>query len=196
MAFTVEDGTQIIAANAYATVAAVDAYLVDRGREAENNWHGITSTVKEIAIVKATDYIEKRWGPRFRGTRKGSTAVQGLEWPRTGAFDRNGFEYADDEIPAKLIQATAEYAVRAAAGVLLADPQAIGETAIRDIKRKTEKVGPIEDTTEYFGAGEATISGLSPDVTPYPAADLLMLELVTGDPVGQNLIQFGRVVRA
>lgn len=195
MAFTPEDGSQVVGANAYATAAQVTEYLTDRGREAENGWNALASAAQEVAIIKATDYIEKRWGPRFRGTRKGADAVQGLEWPREGAYDDDGFAYPNDEIPRRLIQAVAEYAVRAASAELLQDPGAIGEAIDRDIRRKTEKVGPLEDTTEYFG-NEVAVSALLPDVTPYPAADLLLRELVTGDPLGQNTIQFARVMRA
>lgn len=196
MAFTHEDGSGVQDANAYATIAEVTAYLTDRGRQAENTWSTRTTAEQEAAIIKASDYIDKRWGGSFRGKRNASSADQGLEWPRTGACDDDGFEYASDALPKALIQATAEYAVRAVAGELSLDPESVGSVPSSDIRRKTEKVGPLEDTTEYFSNSESVVSGLAPDAPSYPAADLLMQELVSRDPLGKGGVSFGRVARA
>lgn len=70
MVFKVEDGTGVPGANALATEAFVTAYLADRGRSEENGWDDAISSERETAIVRATDYIEQRWGDRFLGTKK------------------------------------------------------------------------------------------------------------------------------
>ena len=80
MAFTVEDGSGVTGANAYATAAQVTEYLTDRGREAENNWSTKTAAEQQTAIIKATDYIEKRFFGIWRGSRTDS--AQALTWPR------------------------------------------------------------------------------------------------------------------
>ena len=193
MAFTVEDGSQVVGANAYAAVADVEAYLTDRDRVEAFAYQ---STVKkQAAIIAATDYVEARWGWRFRGTRLGDSSEQGLSWPRCDAYTNDGTLYPDDEIPPKLIAAIAEYAVRALAGELLADPST---SVDRDVKKKTEKVaGVVEETTEYFADSESSPpTGLRPTIPSYPVADLLMAELVTGDPMASGQVGFGRVVRA
>ena len=68
MAFTVENGTGILAANSYMTVAEVSTYLTDRGRETA--WDAATAAVAQGALIEATDYIEQRFGERFKGTKE------------------------------------------------------------------------------------------------------------------------------
>lgn len=70
MTLIVEDGTGVSGANSYAPVTAVDAYLTDRNRQEENGWDDLTTPEKEANIVKATDFIEQRWGLRFLGARQ------------------------------------------------------------------------------------------------------------------------------
>jgi len=69
MVFIVESGSGTPGANAYASVAFVTQYLTDRGRSTENGWTASSAAVKQESIVKATDYIEQRWGPLFRGSK-------------------------------------------------------------------------------------------------------------------------------
>lgn len=78
MTFIVETGAGIPNANAYATVAFVLSYLTDRGRQTENTWSSRTSTVQQQAIVIATSYIDKRYGPRVKGLRR-RTIIDGRE---------------------------------------------------------------------------------------------------------------------
>lgn len=76
MAFIVETGSGTPGANAYAAVAFVTAYLTDRGRETENSWSTSTTAEQQESIVEATDYIEKRWGLRFKG-QKAQSLIDG-----------------------------------------------------------------------------------------------------------------------
>jgi len=201
--FTVETGTGIPGANAYVDVAYVDTHHADRGNTA---WSTFSTTLKESAIIRATDYIDKRFGLRFRGVR--STKGQGLEWPRLSAFDADGFLLSSvDDIPRQLEKATAEYALRTAmCGVLapdaplpvprqdLTDPVCAnrpdqGETG--QITRIREKVGPLEEekwfetTSQVLGknlaAGATGVkSSLVNDflIPEYPEADLWLEELL------------------
>lgn len=163
MTFTPEDGTGLDDANSYASVALADAYFAERGISA---WTG-SNTVKEQALVRATDYIEKRFGGRFRGRK--STQEQALAWPRTGAYTRDG--YPLEEVPVLLARATAEYALRALTDTLMPDPTT--DASGRVVTRKREKVGPIEEETQY-----AEGSALDAIIKPYPAADALLRDLV------------------
>lgn len=162
MAFVVEDGTAKADANAYVTIAEADGYFADRGNTA---WTG-ADAVKQAALVKATDYIEGRFGQRFIGSRK--TTTQALAWPRIGAAD-----FADTAIPVGLRRACCEYAVRALSAELAPDLKvdASGLTVVATKK----KVGPIE--TDY--AVPQTGLGSTPMLfRPYPAADMLLRGLV------------------
>lgn len=190
MAFTVEDGTSVVGANSYMTVAQFKEHHADRGVAAAGDGT-FTNTEIQAGIVNASDYIDKRFGRRFKGYKRQRT--QGLEWPRLDAFDSDGYQIGP--LPDELIKATAEYAIIALQlgrnlapipGVPfpIVDPST-GETVIAGsgaLKRKTEKVGPIEDTTEYDTSGSnkpmTTTGNLSQNIPEYPQADLWLEELL------------------
>ena len=69
MALTVENGGGVRGANTYQLVAGVTAYLTARNRQTENNWESLDQAVQEAACVAATDYIDRRFGPKFKGRR-------------------------------------------------------------------------------------------------------------------------------
>lgn len=194
MAFTVEDGSGVANANAYASEASVDAHHDDRGNAP---WTG-TTTVKQQAIVRATDYVDKRFGPKFRGFRE--SKQQGLEWPRLSAFDNDDFLW--NGVPDPLKKAVAEYALIALQINLLplpARPFSILDPATGtvtsgvsgQVQGKREKVGPIEDETKYFssnelitnkkpGASSSTmVSGFN--LPEYPTADEWLQELMKSE---------------
>lgn len=188
MAFVPEDGTGLTDANGYVTVAFVDTYMSDRGRK---DWTG-GGTKKEQAIVRATDYIDKRFGKRFRGTRRNKQ--QGLEWPRLDAFDNDDFLLnGPDDVPRQLQKATAEYAVRALPLVGVAPdvdlaPDAGEDTPAGDLTAISEKVDVIEVSKEYSDGGaaqrgtqSATVSDTN--IPEYPAADLWLAELLKPENV-------------
>lgn len=155
MAFVVEDGTGLANANSYVSVADADAYFADRGITA---WTG-SSTVKEQALIRATDFIETVYGRRFRGSVV--TDTQALSFPR--------YITGEDEIPSDLKKATCEYALRALSASLLPDPSS--DATGLPLMGKTTIVGPIETTVRYSG----TVPALTKN---YPAADMLLAGLV------------------
>ena len=101
----------------------------------------------------------------------GSDRAQGqpLSFPRVSLFDRDGIRIIG--MPDQLLQATAEYAVRARSSILAPDPtlDALGGTVIR----LKEKIGPLETDTEY--ASGTAGSGALP---AYPAADRLLRDYI------------------
>jgi len=161
----VEDGTGLAAANGYISVADADTYFSDRGI---TTWTG-TDTVKGQAIIKATDYIETRWGHLFKGYRQFPDTPQGLNFPRLGLYDREGYQVTG--IPTNLERATAEYALRALSATLMPDPT-IDDSGYA-IAEKRVKVASVEEETVFH------TGGASPVITkPYPAADKLLREYV------------------
>jgi hypothetical protein len=189
-------------ANAYADLTFIDAHHLDRGNTA---WATFSVAAREAATIRATDYIDKRFGKRFRGLRK--TKGQALEWPRLDAFDDDGFLLSGaDEIPRNLMKATAEYAIRALAYMVLApdpplpvpqqdltDPDFERETDVitGEVTRRRDKVGPLEEERWFetraqvisrsLAAGSRSVqSTLLNDfnIPEYPEADLWIEELL------------------
>jgi hypothetical protein len=155
MAFTVEDGTGLEDSNALIAVAFADTYFTDRGNTA---WTG-ADAVKQAAIIRATDYLCNRF--TFLGDKYSED--QALEFPRVYE------DIEDPQMPVKMQQAVAEYAVRALSAVLAPDPET-DDTGGRVISKR-EEVGPIKEETVY---ADSSISVLK----PYPAADMLLRGLV------------------
>jgi hypothetical protein len=114
MTFVVENGTGLINANSYASVAAADAYATLRGITA---WTG-TNTVKESALVRATDYLEATYREAWRGYRY--TGTQALSWPRSNV-EVDLFPVPSDIVPVAVVNACIELAIRALTESLLDD---------------------------------------------------------------------------
>jgi hypothetical protein len=99
VALTVEDGSIIAGADTYATVIATQAFATARGLTLPTGT-GADAAIEKLLIV-AMDYLEA-----LRADYQGSKieSDQPLQWPRSGVL-LDGFEVAEDEIPACLVQA-------------------------------------------------------------------------------------------
>lgn len=187
MAFIVEDGTAKEDATSYATVAFADDYFTDRGNTV---WVALSNTDKQISLVKATDYIDKRFRRDFVGYAK--SKEQSLAWPRRDACDVNGWYLNADELPDNLLKAVAEYAYQAAvSGELIAQGATTGTASPK--VAETIKVGPITISDKYQeSSAQARVTGVdvisSSNISEYPAADLLLQDLLeTGN--GTDLLR-------
>ena len=161
MAFQVEDGTGLADANSYASVEFADQYFSDRK---VTDWIG-TPEDKQAWLIQATDYIEGRFGARFVG-------AQQFPYQQALAFPRVDLPGTSKTMPANLLRATAEYALRAKLGPLAPDPKLDASGYALVATRK--KVGPIE--TEFAAVGGT--SGAPRLFKPYPAADMLLGKLL------------------
>jgi len=130
MAFVVETGSGVPNANSYASVSAADGYVADRGIA---GWSTLTNTLKEQALINATDYLEATYRDAWKGNR--ITATQSLSWPRSNVIV-DGFLLDANIVPLPVVYACVEMAVRAAGG----------ETLIADQGQrvKREKIDVIE----------------------------------------------------
>lgn len=166
IAVIVEDGSIVANANSYGSVADADAYHTDRGNA---DWAALSPDEKAIRMIRATDYIDQRFGGRFIGLIINDEQM--LAWPRldtgTAAFDYN-FETELGVIPRKLKYACFEYALRAETA--LAPDPVVTDTGVTTVTIK-DKVGPIE--TEYV-----PVSSEVKIVRPYPGADMYLRGLV------------------
>lgn len=193
MAIIVEDGTLVTDANAYITVAFFRAWHAARGIAAASADSGAyTTALIEAAIVKATDYVDKRFGTKFVGTLR--DREQSLMWPRSDAWTNQGDYIQTSTIPKELKRGVVEYALIALKlGDLLplpapsfnaVDPDT-GETTVAKgglVQRESQKVGPIEEETWYNqeqwrlvleGRAPGAMSDMSSlvNLPEYPVAD-------------------------
>lgn len=205
----VEDGSGNPLANAYDTQAHVATYHLDRGND---YWASVTSENQKACIIRATDFIDKRFRQSFRGFRM--TRDQSLAWPRLSAFDDDRYMY--DGVPLLLRKALAEYALRTAIyNVLSPDPlrpvpreDMVSVTPLGDqtelivgpVRTKTEKVGPVETIIAYdspaqyrrnteSGNSRSTQSNVVNDlfIPQYPEADMLIEPLLDNHEASTSL---------
>ncbi|RAI34534.1 DnaT-like ssDNA-binding protein [Rhodoplanes serenus] len=118
----------------YGTEAGLAAYAASVGAT-------VPAGAALPALVRASAYLDGRYGRRFVGTRAGGYA-QPLAWPRDGAVTREGFAVPADAVPAAIENATYEAALRE-----LAAPGSLSPDFVAAEQVKREKVGPLE--TEY-----------------------------------------------
>ncbi len=148
MTFTVEDGTGLPTANSYASAATADTYFSDRG---VSSWTG-SETVKQQALVRATDYIDRMFGKRFLDVPL--TDTQALAFPRM-----------ELGLPTCVVYACCEYALRELTARLAPDP--VYDNSGFKLKLKKTIVGPIETTKEFS-------SNIPDSPRSYPNADKLL----------------------
>ncbi|WP_370599560.1 DnaT-like ssDNA-binding protein [Pseudomonas nitroreducens] len=137
-------------ADFYGTVAGADAYHQARGNAA---WTG-TDEAKTAALTRASAYIDGLGTQMpvtqcvlvFPGKKVGGRG-QALQWPRTGAVDREGDPIDAGSVPTEVEQATYEAALRELVKPGSLNPDYVATTAV-----KRAKVGPLE--TEFFGPAE------------------------------------------
>lgn len=165
MAIIVEDGTGIFNANSYNSAAEFKSYWVAVGYD----FSSYTNSEIEIALIRATRYVESRFRNVFYGWRQ--TDTQALSWPRTGVLVN--WLPLDGTVPISLKNAINEYAKRAlpATAELSPDPADTDSTG-QIIKRARKKIGPIETETEYMG-------GSGQIIKPYPSADRWLADLLS-----------------
>lgn len=163
MTLVVETGAGLTNANGYISVAAFKAHHDTRGV----SYSTYSDTQIGQAIVRATDYIDRRFRRAFIGIRL--TTTQSLEWPRLSAFYQDGRGALG--VPPEIAQATAEYAIRSLSAPLAPDPTYDASNA--KIVRKREEVGPVREEIEYGN------NGVVDNFRKYPAVDSLLSELIT-----------------
>lgn len=187
MAFVVEDGTGVANANAYILVAYYRAYWLDRGKDLTAQ----TDQQVQGYIVRATDYVERRFGQNYLGSRK--TLTQALGMPREGIV-LDGVEISPDAVPAMFQMGIAEYAYRASKYADLAPDSPVpfareaegGGTVPSGgaVIAESKKVGPIEKSVEY---ADPTAASNSWAIPAYPAADALIEPFVAGGRSGKTI---------
>ena len=132
----IETGAGLSDAESYASVTAADARCVSLGSTA---WAGLAESDKEIALRKAMIFMAT-YRTRWAGRRV--YQHQALDWPRYNVV-ADGFIVPSNIVPADVVNACIDLAVRAGSGEDLLPDLDTGSNAI-----KKDKTGPLE--TEYF----------------------------------------------
>ena len=158
--FVAADGLNYDEANSFASVEFADLFFSLRGNEF---WAEATTNQKEVALVKATDYIEQVYGQNWIGSNYRMT---GLSWPRCYSV------YAEDVLPENLKKATCELALTALTTEL--NPTITRERAV-----KREKVDVIE--VEYSDTGTMP--------TIYPAVIGYLSSLLSGSTFNRKVVR-------
>ena len=124
MALIVEDGSGLVNAESYISVADAATYHANRGNAA---WAAIASDIiREQLLRKATDYMMAVYRLRWAGYRYNSS--QALDWPRLyvpilDTLSTNQFpQYVDFNVVTVAVKnACAELALKANTETLMAD---------------------------------------------------------------------------
>ena len=106
MALVVESGVGLADADSFISLEGARAFAAKYGITLPTN-----DAAAEVALRQGCQYVELQQ-KCFSGSRL--TTTQALSWPRTGATNAYGVEYADGDMPAQLgyaqVHAAAEYA--------------------------------------------------------------------------------------
>jgi len=164
MALITETGAGLPDAESYASVAAADAHHAVR--RTATAWAALTTGAKEAALREATDHMLAEYRSAWKGQRVYST--QALDWPRAWVMV-DQFSVASNIVPAEVIKACCELALKASAGPLKADQGA---------QVQSVTVGPISKT---YAAGAR-------QGTKYAAVDD-MLRALLGSAGGLKLVR-------
>lgn len=149
MSLIVESGAGLPNAESYISVVDADTYHANRGNAA---WALLATASKEQALRSAADYMRQAYRLRWIGMRV--TVPQALDWPRAWVpiVDSPGGYYGFptylplDVVPAEVISACAELALRASSAPLSPD---IGPQVTR------EQVGPV--SVDYLPGGRQAL---------------------------------------
>jgi hypothetical protein len=166
MALIVEDGSQVAGAESYISTTAASTYHSNRGNSA---WALLTTGQMEEALRRATDYMVQAYRGAWKGFRVSSS--QALDWPRANVAITDGpygTAVALTVVPQEVKNACAEFALRAASGVLAAD-----------LEQQT--------LSESVGALSVTYDKSSPQYARYRAIDMMLQPYLSGGGVTAKL---------
>lgn len=163
MTLVVEDGSGVVGAESYASVAQASAYHAARGATA---WNDVDD--KEAALRKATDYMLQNYRLGWKGYRV--NPEQALDWPRYECYVPGSSRYPTDYlvpsnvVPVEVRNACIELALKATVEELNPD---LTQQILNS------KVGPLS----------VTYSETSPQHKRFRGIDMMLCHLLTGNGV-------------
>lgn len=151
MTLVVEDGTGLSNANSFISLAYANTYFADKGI---STWTG-TDAVKEEALIRATAYLTVAY--IWKGT-KINGRTQALAFPRSGVYDLEGYEVADNAVPVEIQKSTAELAL-----LELITPSTLNPAVKLSERVSKEQFGQM--STEYVNSNISASADIA--VVPY-----------------------------
>lgn len=124
-------------ADSYASLAQALAYHAAMGNAA---WASSSDPLREPALRRATAWVDSTYRDRWPGLRLYARA-QALDWPRGGVTDAEGYAVDSATIPAEIINATCEAALRE-----LAVPGSLAPDYVAAESVKSATAGPVSVT--------------------------------------------------
>lgn len=98
-------------ADSYASLAAALAYHAGATGMGNAAWAASTDPLREPALRRATIWVDSTYRSRWPGYRTNGR-TQALDWPRVGVTDTEGYAVDSATIPAEIVNATCEAALR------------------------------------------------------------------------------------
>ena len=179
MTLIVEDGTGKSDAESYVSVADCAAYADERGLSFAES----PAPDAEAALRRATAWLDGAYAGRWPGDRLNGRS-QSLQWPRSLAYDQDGLLIDDASVPAEVISATCEAAVRE-----LAIPNTMTpDVTPNELIRSASVTGAVSVTY----AGSVSVDGAIPALT---AVDNLLAGIVGKRSVPGQAVS-GKAARA
>lgn len=170
MTLIVEDGTGLTNANSYISVAGADAYVAERIiGSTKTTWDAASTSSKESALIRATDYLDENYRSRWKGYR--GSQDQALDWPRYSVVDGDGYLVASDAVPGQLSSALVEIAVTVVADTESMTPEA---TTAGSVRRERIRAGSVESETEYSSPEPTILSAAQ----RYPKVHRMLGDLI------------------
>lgn len=145
MALVVEDGSGKSNADAYVDVAFADTYVTDF-LGGDSDWSAASTTEKEVAIRRATQFLDGAYVHRWSGLRRFGN--QALAWPRYSVITSDFILLDSDVIPIEVKRATVEAAVRSFTVDLTPDTT----PSDRSVKSRESEFAVFRESVEYAGA--------------------------------------------
>ncbi len=174
----VEDGMCPEGANAYVSLADADTYCLARGLWADSSGDATVAAKKEIAILRASDWLN---GLDWRGEPISPLRV--MAWPRLDVRLSPAILLDSNVVPAVIVNACCEVAALFFGGTDLMAAQEHGGV----VQSMSSQVGTLSESVTY-GAN-------APTETLYPAIKGLIDVLLRSAPWrkgGSGVIEAGR----
>lgn len=128
-----------------------DTYFLDMYGTLPAEWASATIDEKILALRQATRWIDHTFGDRWLGQRTEVARSLGIDWPRSGVIDPDGFSVSETTTPSEVRQVCAEAGLLLRKGKLDSIPADVDSTAT--IREKSIGAGPVRKSVVYAGGG-------------------------------------------
>ena len=153
------DADVTVGVDSFMDVSDFLTYCLNRGIDISG--HSLEDAASSLR--RGTSYLVGRFNGRWRGVKAGDRTTQILPWPRTGAYDTEGYPIDPTTIPAEVLAATAEAAQRELKnpGYLFPDLE-----TWRTVR--TETISPLSVTYEapYYGTRSPQVPAIDEILRP------------------------------